>query len=176
MYRQAARRLLCQSSALLRQQRPTQCFSSTPHRFSSEPTKIHNILGDGPAPPVQVRGMTAAGIELADGLILPSSCIFLDGNVFLWNVPSTLWNGWSKEQFEMFEVVVPKPEILILGTGKGVSHPPPSIRMYLNSIGIQLDVMDTWNACTTYNLLAEEGRHVAAALLPATLRAWKKQL
>lgn len=62
----------------------------------------------------------------------------------------------------MFEVVVPKPgeftllfklqaqtynsileEILILGTGKNVSHPPPSIRMYLNSIGIQLDVMDT---------------------------------
>ena len=129
---------------------------------NSEPTKIHNILGGGPAPPVQVRGTTPSGIELHDGLILPSSCIFLDGNVFLWDVPTSLWSGWAKEHFEVFEVVVPKPgasisassrflradvtrsiEILILGTGKSVSQPPPSIRSYLNSLGIQLDVMDT---------------------------------
>ena len=29
------------------------------------------------------------------------------------------------------------------------------------------------NACSTYNLLAEEGRRVAAALLPPTPQAWK---
>ena len=58
---------------------------------------------------MQVRKMTGGGIELEDGLILPSSCIFLDGEVFLWNVPSTLWDGWSKEHFKVFEVVVPKP-------------------------------------------------------------------
>ena len=89
--------------------------SSVAHRTSSRrisggsPTKLNNILGGGPAPPVQVRGITPAGIELADGLILPSACIFLDGNVFLWNVPSSLWNGWNKEKFEIFDVVVPKP-------------------------------------------------------------------
>ena len=103
--------------------------TTTTRRSNGEPTKLYNILGDGPAPPVQVRGMTAAGIELADGLILPSSCIFLDGNVFLWNVPSTLWNGWSKEQFEVFEVVVPKPgvfyvliKLLLLGMTTGLTN------------------------------------------------------
>ncbi|THH08812.1 hypothetical protein EW145_g2448 [Phellinidium pouzarii] len=113
------------------------------NELTNGPTKLNNILSGGPAPPVQVRGITAAGIELADGLIMPSACVFLDGHVFLWDVPSSLWSGWGKERFELFEVVVPKPEILILGTGKGVSHPPASIRMYLNSIGIQLDIMDT---------------------------------
>lgn len=29
------------------------------------------------------------------------------------------------------------------------------------------------NACATYNLLAEEGRQVAAALLPSTQQPWK---
>ncbi|KAH8118731.1 NADH dehydrogenase 1 alpha subcomplex assembly factor 3 [Phellopilus nigrolimitatus] len=159
MLRLAARQLL-RSSVTLRSVRN---FSSTPFPQNG-PTKLNNILDGGPAPPVQVRGMTAGGIELADGLILPSACIFLDGHVFLWDVPSSLWSGWGKERFELFEVVVPKPEILILGTGKSVSHPPPSIKMYLNSIGIQLDVMDTWNACTTYNLLAEEGRRVACCV------------
>ena len=137
-------------------------LSSTPIARNGSPTKIHNILGGGPAPPVQVRGMTPAGIELHDGLILPSSCIFLDGSVFLWDTPWPLWDAWSKEQFEIFEVVVPKPgeknntsdnirvdsadslaEILIFGTGKSVLQPPPFIRSYLNSIGIQLDVMNT---------------------------------
>jgi len=152
---------------------------------AASPTKLHNILEGGVAPAVQVRTVTPAGIELQDGLIIPGACIFLDGQIFMWRVPvprspvasgsSNLnvkpvspWSapGWGKECFEIFDVVIPKPEILLLGTGRTVFHPPPSIRSYLNSIGIQLDVFDTWNACTTYNLLAEEGRRVAAALLP----------
>jgi NADH dehydrogenase [ubiquinone] 1 alpha subcomplex assembly factor 3 len=67
---------------------------------------------------------------------------------------------------EVFEVVVPRPEILLLGTGKSIALPPPFFRTYLNGLGIQLDTMDTRNACSTYNLLAEEGRRVAAALIP----------
>ncbi|KLO08459.1 hypothetical protein SCHPADRAFT_880544 [Schizopora paradoxa] len=153
---------------------------------AASPTKLHNILEGGVAPAVQVRTVTPAGIELHDGLTIPGACIFIDGQVFMWKVPNSLvafgsnnakpaspWSmpGWGKEYFELFDVVIPKPEILLLGTGSTVSHPPPSIRSYLNSIGIQLDVFDTWNACTTYNLLAEEGRRVAAALLPLSPNA-----
>jgi NADH dehydrogenase [ubiquinone] 1 alpha subcomplex assembly factor 3 len=34
-------------------------------------------------------------------------------------------------------------EILLLGTGLTVIPPPPSIRQYISSLGIQLDVMDS---------------------------------
>ncbi|KZT36691.1 DUF498-domain-containing protein, partial [Sistotremastrum suecicum HHB10207 ss-3] len=127
---------------------------------------MSNMLDDGKKLTIQVRNITPAGIELADGLVLPSACIFLGGEVFLWKVPDTLWTGWTKEHFQIFDVTIPKPEILILGTGKSVVLPPPSIRTHLSSIGIGLEVLDTWNACSTYNLLSEEGRRVAAALLP----------
>ena len=60
----------------------------------------------GAAPAVQVKRITSEGIELADGLILPSACIFLNGKTFLWDVPR---EGWSEEHFEVFDVVVPKP-------------------------------------------------------------------
>jgi hypothetical protein len=66
------------------------------------------LAGDVP-PPVQVSSITQAGIQLADGLILPSACIFLDGKVFLWNVPSNLWDGWGREHLSVFETAVPKP-------------------------------------------------------------------
>ncbi|TFK55421.1 DUF498-domain-containing protein [Heliocybe sulcata] len=133
-----------------------------------------NILASEIPPPVQVSQITQEGIQLADGLILPSACIFLEGKVFLWDVPQSLWDGWSKDRFEIFETVVPKPDILLLGTGASASMPPPSIRAFLNGMGIQTDIMDTRNACSTYNLLAEEGRRVAAALLPIQPQAWSK--
>ena len=73
------------------------------------PAGLENILGGGPAPPVQVKSIGEEGIQLADGLVIPSACIFLDGQVFLWNVPPKPWKDWTKEHFRIFDVVVPKP-------------------------------------------------------------------
>jgi len=73
------------------------------------PAGLENILGGGPAPPVQVKSIGEEGIQLADGLVIPSACIFLDGQVFLWNIPSKPWKDWTKEHFRIFDVVVPKP-------------------------------------------------------------------
>ncbi|KAG9218763.1 hypothetical protein PLEOSDRAFT_1064392 [Pleurotus ostreatus PC15] len=133
-----------------------------------------NILADAAPPPVLVDSITEEAIRLHDGLMIPSACIFLDGKVFLWDVPSTLWSGWTQSQFKIFEVVRPRPEMLILGTGKSLALPPPFLRSHLSQLGIQLETMDTRNACSTYNLLSEEGRRVAAALLPLRPQPWQK--
>lgn len=100
--------------SLQRTQQLRSCIQLTSHRqiHSSRPSHaggITNILAGGPALSLQVKNITNAGIELADGVVLPSACIFLDGKVFLWDVPTTLWDGWGKEHFEIFETVVPKP-------------------------------------------------------------------
>ncbi|KAJ7265459.1 NADH dehydrogenase 1 alpha subcomplex assembly factor 3 [Mycena haematopus] len=136
---------------------------------------LTNMLASGIPPAVQVSSATSSGIYLEDGLHLQGACIFLEGKVFLWDVPTTV-TEWSREHLTVFEVVVPRPEILILGTGSEMAHPPPSVRAYLTDLGIQVDVMSTLNACSTYNLLAEEGRRVAAALAPLTPRRWQKTL
>ncbi|CDO69924.1 hypothetical protein BN946_scf184568.g10 [Trametes cinnabarina] len=124
---------------------------------------LTNILSGGAAPAVQVKTITPNGIQLTDGLILSSACIFLDGKVFLWNVPQKLWDGWKPEHFEIFETVVPKPgmrssrgvrtavcsrsigmpEILLLGTGERVEMLPTALRQHLMRIGVQVDIMNT---------------------------------
>jgi hypothetical protein len=58
--------------------------------------------------------MTERGLQLADGLIIPGPCIFLEGEVLLWDVPEAdKWENMSekeiRERFEVFEVVVPRP-------------------------------------------------------------------
>jgi len=127
---------------------------------------LTNLYDEAQAPALQVRNVSESGIELKDGLVYASACILFGGQSFVWRVPAQPWVEWSSEAFEIFSVVSPKPELLLLGTGKSLLLPPPSIREYLRKAGISMDVMDTRNACSTFNLLSEEGRKVAAALLP----------
>jgi len=82
---------------------------TTPIRKTDGPTVFTNMLAGDIPPPVQVSSVTSTGIQLADGLILPSACIFLDGKVFLWDVPTRLWDGWGRAHWDIFEAVVPKP-------------------------------------------------------------------
>lgn len=57
------------------------------------------------------------------------------------------------------------PELVVLGTGNRHRFPHPSLYQTLIAAGIGLEHMDTGAACRTYNILAAEGRRVAAALI-----------
>ncbi|KAG0218039.1 hypothetical protein BGX33_008732 [Mortierella sp. NVP41] len=78
----------------------------------------------------------------------------------------TMDESTAKEIFKVFELMNPRPEILIVGTGKAFAPLSPAVRSVVRSLGLQVDMMSTANAAATYNMLAEEGREVAAALLP----------
>lgn len=56
-------------------------------------------------------------------------------------------------------------EILLLGTGTRQRFPSPRLIHALAQQGIGMEAMDTFAACRTYNILAAEGRKVAAALI-----------
>lgn len=82
-----------------------------------------NFLADDNPPPVQVSSLSDNGILLVDGLLIPGACIFLEGKVYLWDVPEfrvndnkqitegiwSPWNSWSEERFQIFDVVAPRP-------------------------------------------------------------------
>jgi uncharacterized protein len=56
-------------------------------------------------------------------------------------------------------------EIVLLGTGAALRFPPPRLSAPLARARIGFEVMDTFAAARTYNILMGEGRRVAAALL-----------
>jgi len=57
-------------------------------------------------------------------------------------------------------------DVLLLGMGAGIAHPPRAFREALEAAGIGVEVMSSPAACRTYNVLLGEGRRIAAALLP----------
>ena len=56
-------------------------------------------------------------------------------------------------------------EVAIFGSGSRIRFPNPKWLAPLMVARIGIETMDTAAACRTYNILAQEGRHVAAALL-----------
>lgn len=57
-------------------------------------------------------------------------------------------------------------DVVFLGMGAEIAHPPADLRKALEAAGLGLEVMSSASACRTYNILLSEGRRVAAALIP----------
>jgi uncharacterized protein len=56
-------------------------------------------------------------------------------------------------------------EVVIFGSGERIRFPKPAWLAPLAQRRIGIETMDTAAACRTYNVLAQEGREVAVALL-----------
>lgn len=86
-------------------------------------------------------------------------------------LPEKLLENWSTatigtlSEADMQQLLVLDVEVILLGTGKRLRFPPPSLMRPFAASGIGLEIMDLQAACRTYNILATEGRKVAAALL-----------
>ena len=94
------------------------------------------------------------------------------GSVFVYDELHAAWSPKTlheitPETLAALELLEPAPDLLIIGTGKSIGRVNKETVTYLKSLGVALDVSDTASATSTFNVLVEEGRCVAAALLPA---------
>jgi uncharacterized protein len=67
------------------------------------------------------------------------------------------------EHFDMLAQL--QVEVVIFGSGARIRFPQPAWVAALAARRIGVETMDTAAACRTYNILAQEGREVAVALL-----------
>ncbi len=85
--------------------------------------------------------------------------------------PEQIITGWAARGFENlslqdFEAIAALgPAVALLGTGDTLRFPHPKLTQALSEARIGLEVMNTSAACRTFNILAAEGRRVAAAIL-----------
>ena len=86
-------------------------------------------------------------------------------------MPEKLLENWSTatidtvSEADMQQLLALDVEVILLGTGKRLRFPPPTLMRPFAASGVGLEIMDLQAACRTYNILATEGRKVAAALL-----------
>ncbi len=102
-------------------------------------------------------GWVAVGPDRIDHSVIITS----DGQRLPW--PAVDFEQLEARHFEVLATL--GVEVVIFGSGGRIRFPRAAWIAPLAGRGVGLETMDTPAACRTYNILAQEGRQVAAALL-----------
>jgi len=117
------------------------------HEQSSHP---HYVVS------VQAGKLRIAEEEYSSSLVLGTQLIIPD-----WPVSNI--DELALMHFE--PILAWRPEVVLLGTGEESRMPSLEHLAWFNGKGIGFESMTTPAACRTFNVLLEEGREVAAALI-----------
>ncbi|KAK3676605.1 hypothetical protein LTR78_003379 [Recurvomyces mirabilis] len=144
-----------------------------------------DVFSSMPAPSTAIDACMTDGFALNSGLkVTGSGVLLVGGEAFKWkpwqNQNSKILN--KKGQFDVdaqvwgiIDLVWPKPDLLVLGTGERIVPVSPDTRARLTELGVRIEVQDTRNAAAQFNLLATERgvQQVVGALIPVGWREGK---
>ena len=104
-----------------------------------------------------ITDMTVVPVFLGQGgHVLRGACLITP-----WD--AGLWGGFADTEGPLS--LAGRIDVLFVGTGAEIAHPPAAFRTLMEASGIGVEVMNSPAACRTYNVLMGEGRKVMAALL-----------
>lgn len=110
-----------------------------------------------------VRSVDEAGIRINDQV--------WSGSVAM--TPTEVLGEWTSAPVtelvadDFNELLEHSPELVLIGTGAASQFAPRELMFAFARRGIGLEVMDTAAAARTFNVLAGEGRRIAAVLYPS---------
>jgi uncharacterized protein len=108
-----------------------------------------------------VRSVDGTGIRIGDTLYT-TSIILTPEQVFDRWTPRSMQELAEAHLQTLFDL---QPEVALLGTGPTQAFLSRELMIHTIESGIGLEVMTTAAACRTFNILASDGRKVAAALM-----------
>lgn len=111
-----------------------------------------------------INAYSEKGFRLSNKLFIHGSIIIFPTNVFSWNVNRGA--DITLESLLLFDLIVPKTKIVVIGYGEHQEPHDSSLPMKLKKKGISCEMLPTPNAITTYNYLVADSVHVAGAFVP----------
>ncbi|QYT02953.1 Alkaline phosphatase [Trichoderma simmonsii] len=165
------------TSPSLSKNRDRDAIPDTSHRTSFSEL---DVLGSVPVPSTSVDVCMHDGFGLNSGITIAGGdgALLVNGEAFAWRpweVSGKMKLVNEKGQFEvpaeafgLFDVLWPRPDLLVIGVGKTNMPLSPRTRQHLTQLGMRVEMLDTRNAAAQFNLLATERgvSDVAAALIP----------
>lgn len=119
---------------------------------------------DQPAGLLLVRAWSPGAIRIGEQTWTQSLLLASDGTLIAWR-PASI-EAFTASDLE--PVLALAPEVLLIGSGARQRFPDRATLAPLYAARVGFEIMDSGAACRTYNLLAAEGRRVAAALIVET--------
>ncbi|XP_063240376.1 NADH dehydrogenase [ubiquinone] 1 alpha subcomplex assembly factor 3 isoform X1 [Bacillus rossius redtenbacheri] len=120
---------------------------------------------------LMVDSFSQLGFRLNNGMSVLGPMAIFPRSVLSWNVESS--RDINEDSLSLFFVLEPKIDILVLGIGDEGNNFRLWEDLYrtIHRHKINVEILPTEQACSTFNFLNVEGRCVAAGLIPpVTLR------
>lgn len=173
-----------QQSSKAKQEKPPAIAEKT------KPTDLadFDVLGSTPIPSTNIEATLPRGFLLNSGLSIfdGAGALLVNGEAFAWRPwlakrkpgvseeeSLTLVNKKGQfelpaEAFAVLSLMWPRPDLLVLGVGPTIRPLSPETRKHISALGMRIEVLDTKNASSEFNMLATERgvEDIAAALIP----------
>ncbi|PAA74886.1 hypothetical protein BOX15_Mlig006724g4 [Macrostomum lignano] len=114
------------------------------------------------------------GFKLSTGIFVLGPVLAFPKSVFSWRVSGT--GDIGPASLSVLQVLYPRPDIFLLGKGDPTANLDSSaLNTWFRELRINWEILPTEEALTTFNFLNSEGRHVAGAFLPPSMRDMYKE-
>ncbi|MEX2496989.1 MAG: MTH938/NDUFAF3 family protein [Woeseia sp.] len=110
---------------------------------------------------ITVRQVEPGQIRIGSEVLRHNVLVTADQEIRTWGIEDL--DHLAESDFA--GVLEAEPEMIVFGTGWSPLFPPREIVFALARRGIGFEAMDTPAACRTFNILINEGRRAAAALI-----------
>ncbi|XP_055613457.1 NADH dehydrogenase [ubiquinone] 1 alpha subcomplex assembly factor 3-like [Uranotaenia lowii] len=118
-----------------------------------------------------INSYSQLGFRLNNQMMVLGPMAIFPRSVLSWNVETA--KDINEHSLSLFTALDPKIDILVIGIGDQSATPAfnKKILEFMRKYRINVEVLNTEQACATFNFLNAEARMVAAALIPpVTLR------
>ena len=115
---------------------------------------------------IMIDSYSPEGFRLNDGSFAFGPVIVFPTGVLSWKLLD--YDDITDEAFAIFDVVYPKPDVIIVGLGDN-SNTKSKADLFMNlrrKRGLNVEFLATPDAIATYNFMVSENRAVAAAMAP----------
>lgn len=109
-----------------------------------------------------IRGYGSGEVRIGEQVVRGPCIVTADRLITDWSVRDAA----TLAPEDLAPILELAPDVVLLGTGPKQLFPADAVRRVFAVRNIGLEVMDLGAACRTYNILVQEERRVAAALLP----------
>lgn len=175
--------VLCDLFGRLKTNNAKQVSNSGPSKASSNPTNLfkqNNVLMYSEKPVNYIESVRFNGFHLNSNIMISSpdkngntiGALLMEKEALEVDFTNsyTISNGYIvdfdvNKVLGIFQKIHPKPEILVVGLGKKSRILSQRNRAFFSSLGIQLEIGDSKNAASSFDVLATERPNVVGALL-----------
>lgn len=110
---------------------------------------------------ITVRQVEPGQLRIGNDIVHDNVLLTADREICSWSIEDID----QLSESDLQRIIDAAPEMIVVGTGWKAVFPPRELVFALARRGIGFETMDTPAACRTFNILINEGRRAAAALI-----------